>query len=87
MVGEAPVSTSPSDLADYAYCPRSHYYRHHSPEGGPSKEGLRRSAGGERYHSHTLHATRRRAEHGAAYGWLIAVGVLLAVGGVLWLLF
>ncbi|MGP8072570.1 MAG: hypothetical protein ACLPZM_05525 [Thermoplasmata archaeon] len=88
MQGKVPAGTSPSDLADYAYCPRSHWYRHHPPEGGPSKDGQRRSASGERYHQQTLRGTRVRSEFGVAYAWLIAVGVLLlAVGGIVWFLF
>jgi len=86
MGGSAPVGTSPADLADYAYCPRSHWYRHHPPAVGPSAGSQRRSAEGERFHARTLHRTRVRAEHGAAYVALVVLGLLLMVGGILWLL-
>ncbi|MGA8665165.1 MAG: hypothetical protein WB809_08945 [Thermoplasmata archaeon] len=87
MGGRPPSGTSPSDLADYAYCPRSHWYRHHPPAGGPSQDGRRRSASGERYHDRTLHGTRVRSEFGVPYAVLIAVGILLALGGIIWLLY
>ncbi len=78
--------TSPSDLADYAYCPRSHFYRHHPPPAGPSAaSGARRRAGRD-YHRRTLAAERRRADRGGAYWAGVAVGVVLAVGGILWVL-
>jgi len=86
-MGESlPGRTSPSDLADYAYCPRSHWYRHHPPAGGPSAEGQRRSEQGEQYHARTLRGTRVRAEHGLAYAGLVVVGLLGVAGGILWLL-
>ncbi|HLM92042.1 MAG TPA: hypothetical protein VK424_08385 [Thermoplasmata archaeon] len=87
MGGGYRAGTSPSDLADYAYCPRSHWYRHHPPAGGPSEDGRRRSSTGERYHRETLRGTRVRAEFGAAYTGLIAAGILLAAVGIVWLLF
>jgi hypothetical protein len=86
MGGSASPPTSPSDLADYAYCPRSHWYRHHPPVGGPSSDGRRRSAHGEQYHDQTLRGVRRRAEHGAAYAAVVVAGILLVLGGIAWLL-
>jgi CRISPR/Cas system-associated exonuclease Cas4 (RecB family) len=77
--------TSPSDLADYAYCPRSHWYRHHPPARGPTRASEERVRTGLRYHRRTLTAERRRAEWGAAY-WVGALaGVGLVVGGIVWL--
>jgi CRISPR/Cas system-associated exonuclease Cas4 (RecB family) len=78
--------TSPSDLADYAYCPRSHWYRHHPPTRGPSKDSQRRSAAGERYHARTLGAERHRAERGSAYWLGVILGILLVAAGVAWFL-
>ena len=87
-MGRTPVrGTSPSDLADYAYCPRSHWYRTHPPPGGPSVEGVRRAEAGVRYHARTLHATRIRAERGVSYWVVVAMGSLVALGGILWLVF
>jgi len=77
--------TSPSDLADYAYCPRSHWYRHHRPAWGPNRVAMARVRGGLRYHRRTLTAERRRAERGAAYWVGLLAGVGLVVGGLAWL--
>ncbi|MGD0250796.1 MAG: hypothetical protein ABSB97_07945 [Thermoplasmata archaeon] len=78
--------TSPSELADYAYCPRSHWYRRHSPSSGPSASSTERSRAGVRYHRRVLTAERRRAERGAAYWAGILLGVVLVAVGVLWFL-
>jgi hypothetical protein len=78
--------TSASDLADYAYCPRSHYYHDHPPPEGPTPDGQRRAERGRRYHAASLGAERARAEHGGAYWAALAVGVLLVLGGVAWIL-
>jgi CRISPR/Cas system-associated exonuclease Cas4 (RecB family) len=76
---------SASDLADYAYCPRSHWYRHHPPPGGPSASSVRSAAAGTRSHVRQLGGERRRAERGGLYWALVAVGILAVLGGVLWL--
>jgi CRISPR/Cas system-associated exonuclease Cas4 (RecB family) len=86
MGGSGSGRTSPSDLADYAYCPRSHWYRHHPPARGPTAEGRRRSAQGEEYHDRKLRAVRHRAERGSIYAWVVVLGILLAAGGIAWLL-
>jgi hypothetical protein len=77
--------TSPSDLADYAYCPRSHWYRHHPPAAGPSATSGVRSRAGARYHARVLSAERRHAEHRGAYWVGILVGVALFAAGFVWL--
>jgi CRISPR/Cas system-associated exonuclease Cas4 (RecB family) len=78
--------TSPTDLADYAYCPRSHWYRHHPPDRAPSRASGQRRRAGERYHELTLGAERRRAERGSAYWIGLLVGVGLVAIGVVWFL-
>ncbi|MGA8275661.1 MAG: CRISPR-associated protein Cas4 [Thermoplasmata archaeon] len=83
--GQRPF-VSASDLADYSYCPRSYWYRHHPPPGGPSSASVRSAAGGTRSHARQLGGERRRAEWGGVYWALVAVGVLAALGGILWLL-
>lgn len=85
MGQRADPGTTPSDLADYAFCPRSYWYRYHPPPGGPSADGVRRVEAGERYHARTLRTARHHAEHGGTYWALVAVGLLVVVGGVLWL--
>ena len=76
--------TTPSDLADYAYCPRSHWYRHHPPPGGPSPGAEERAREGVRYHWRELTAERHRAERGAAYWGALLLGVALLLGGAWW---
>lgn len=78
--------TSPSDLADYAYCPRSHWYRHHPPPEGPSQSSQRSSLGGVRYHHRVLTAERHRDERGGAYLAILFLGLALAAGGIWWIL-
>jgi CRISPR/Cas system-associated exonuclease Cas4 (RecB family) len=75
-----------TDLADYAYCPRSHWYHDHPPVGGTTRESQEGAAAGARYHHRTLGAERRREEHGSAYWVAFLVGLLLVVGGVAWIL-
>jgi CRISPR/Cas system-associated exonuclease Cas4 (RecB family) len=76
--------TSPSELADYAYCPRSHWYRGHPPSRGPSVLSTERSRAGVRYHRRVLTAERRRAERGTVYWAGILAGVALVVVGAVW---
>jgi len=77
--------TSPSDLADYAYCPRSHWYRHHPPPDGPSRASQSRARNGVRYHHRVLTAERHRADRGGVYWAVLLAGILLLVGGAWWL--
>jgi hypothetical protein len=78
--------TSPSDLADYAYCPRSHWYRHHPPPQGASAASQRSARGGVRYHDRVLTGERHRAERGGAYLAALLLGLALAIGGIWWIL-
>jgi len=76
---------SASDLADYAYCPRAHWYAEHPPPDGPTTASRERSDRGRRYHAEALGAERRRDAHGAAYWTALLVGVLLVLGGIAWI--
>jgi CRISPR/Cas system-associated exonuclease Cas4 (RecB family) len=78
--------TSPSDLADYVYCPRSHWYRHHPPPGGPSRASQQSALAGVRYHRRALLAEQHRDERGGAYWTVLLVGLALVAGGVWWVL-
>lgn len=77
--------TSPSDLAEYAYCPRSHWYHHHPPSKGSTSHSSERRRAGERYHRSVLTAERHRAERGARYWLGVLTGVALVALGVAWL--
>ncbi len=83
---DSPGWVTAADVADYAFCPRSHWYRHHPPPEGPTAQARRRSAAGERFHTAELRATDRRSRHGASYWVWVVVGGLLVLGGVAWLL-
>lgn len=76
---------SASDLADYAYCPRAHWYHQHPPAGGPTRDSRERAAAGTLSHADVLGAERRRAEHGSAYWVALGVGALLVLGGAVWI--
>ncbi|HXW67017.1 MAG TPA: hypothetical protein VEL82_03965 [Thermoplasmata archaeon] len=82
---DGPEWVSASDLAEYAYCPRAHFYRDHPPPEGPARGSGRRARSGARYHARTLAAERRRAEHGVAYWGALVLGVLLVVGALAWI--
>ena len=84
-MGESGPWVTATDLADYSYCPRSHWYHDHPPAGGPTRDFRERADAGTRYHHRVLGAERRRAEHGAAYWATLALGVLLVVGGLAWI--
>jgi len=75
---------SASDLSDYTYCPRSYWYRHHPPAGGPSASSQRSALGGIRYHDRFLTARRHRAERGGSYWAVLLAGLVLAAAGVWW---
>ena len=82
-----PGWVSASELAEYAYCPRAHWYSGHPPPGGPAPDARRRSEAGQRYHRATLGAEERREAHGGAYVALLVIGALVVIGGFAWLLF
>ncbi|MGC2788957.1 MAG: hypothetical protein WA547_02720 [Thermoplasmata archaeon] len=83
-MGDDASWASASDLADYEYCPRAHWYHDHPPRGGPTPDARDRATAGTRYHSRVLGAERRREELGGGYWIVLAVGALLAVGGAAW---
>lgn len=72
---------SAGELADYAFCPRSHYYRLH-PEGRtPAAGSVARERAGVLYHARTIGADRRWAD-ASPFPWLAVLtagAVLLAV--------
>ncbi|MCI4357549.1 MAG: PD-(D/E)XK nuclease family protein [Thermoplasmata archaeon] len=92
-MAENPTDSSPpwlsvSDLAEYAYCPRAYWYRHHPPREPPDPGSVRSSQVGEAYHRHALRGIRHREDRGAAVGLLAVAGaavlaLLLLLGGFL----
>ena len=76
---------SASEVADYAYCPRSWWSSRHPPEGGRDPASERSSRAGIRYHERVLAAEWRRERAGTAYWVLLALALVLVVGGLLWI--
>ncbi|MGI0133259.1 MAG: PD-(D/E)XK nuclease family protein [Thermoplasmata archaeon] len=74
--------SSASDLADYAYCPRSHYYRHHMPPGGPSASSVSASERGREFHAATLARVARRESSGGLWVALALASGVVLVGTV-----
>jgi hypothetical protein len=73
---------SAGELADYAFCPRSHHYRLH-PEGRtPAAGAIARERAGTSYHRRAIGADRRWAET-SPVPWVIAVVVGVALLGLL----
>jgi len=68
---------TPSDLAEYAFCPRALYYRR--TRDAPDSEAADRGA---TYHRRRLSAERRRAEHGRLPWLALALGAALLLLGV-----
>jgi CRISPR/Cas system-associated exonuclease Cas4 (RecB family) len=70
--------TTPSDLAEYTFCPRAHYFRRHGE--APSSPA---SEAGVAYHARQLGSERWREEHPLAPWLAVVVGVgLLALAAV-----
>lgn len=70
--------TTPSDLAEYTFCPRAHFYRRHG-----EAPRSRAAASGDAYHRRHLSGERWRDEHRLAPWLAVAAGVgLLAIAVV-----
>ena len=68
-----------SDLAEYAYCPRAHWYRTHPPADGPAPSSVAARTRGERFHARTL-TTRARREQWSVVWWILAgAGLVLCL--------
>jgi hypothetical protein len=68
---------SASELADFAFCPRSHSYRLHPDGRAPAPGAIARERAGTSYHGRTIGSDRRWAE-ASPVPWVILV--LLGVG-------
>ncbi len=72
---------SPSELAEYAFCPRAHFYHRQAP--APRTPA---SAAGERYHEATLSGELWRDRHRRTAWAAVGLGLLLLGLGALVLL-
>lgn len=81
-MGSARPTTTPSDLAEYAFCPRARYYRHRYGAPAPTASAER----GIRYHAVELAGVRRREKGRTAYVLVALAGVALVVLGLVGLL-
>ncbi|HTT25843.1 MAG TPA: hypothetical protein VMH90_02620 [Thermoplasmata archaeon] len=77
---------SAGDLADYAFCPRSHWYARTRPDARVPRESARRVARGEAFHASALSGVRARSTRRGAYAAAVLLGILLAVLGAFALL-
>ncbi len=68
---------SASDLAEYAYCPRSYWYSTHPQTVGGNVAPHPRARQGVRHHQRTLSAERSHQEHVGLYVALLLVGLAL----------
>lgn len=86
-VGPPPDWVTASELADYAYCPRSWWYGQTLGPDGRTPEAARLVAAGEVHHQRVLSAESDRERFGSRYYAVVAAAALLILGGVAWLLF
>ena len=73
---------SASDLAEYSYCPRAHWYREHSPAGFSPRGSVRSLRRGQRFHRQELGGELRREAHAGAYVALVLIGIALVVAAL-----
>ena len=75
---------SASEVGEYAYCPRAHWYSTH-PEATSGVGRVDRRVGrGQRFHRRVLEGERRREEHISLYIRLLILGV--AAHALAWIL-
>ena len=77
---------SASELGDYEFCPRSHWYAQLPPDAPPTAASRAREARGERFHEAALGARARRSRRGGAYAALLLAGLILGLLAVALLL-
>jgi hypothetical protein len=73
-VGDDRRWVTPSDLAEYAFCPRALHYRWTRDDPGSEP-----AARGTAYHRRRLSAERRRDEHGRLAWVAVALGAILVL--------
>ncbi|MHB1435472.1 MAG: hypothetical protein ACYCPN_01610 [Thermoplasmata archaeon] len=82
MEPETPYASA-SDLAEYAYCERAHYYRSIGAPVAPGSSA--RARAGQRHHARRLGAEARRESRGALYVGLLLLGLAALIGGAGWI--
>ncbi|MHB1866233.1 MAG: hypothetical protein ACYCPU_01860 [Thermoplasmata archaeon] len=82
MEPETPYASA-SDLAEYAYCERAHYYRSIGAPVAPGSSA--RGPAGQRHHARRLGAEARRESRGALYVGLLLLGLAALIGGAGWI--
>lgn len=73
---------SASDLAEYAYCPRSYWYSSHPEEVEGSIAPDPRARRGVRYHQRALSAEQRHDAHVGRYVLLLLVGLAVVTASL-----
>ncbi|MGI0055568.1 MAG: hypothetical protein ACREB9_02385 [Thermoplasmata archaeon] len=76
MDGERPW-VSASDLAEYAYCPRSYWYGEHPPAHIPASQTRSEELRGVRFHRRALGAERSRDSRAGLYLALVFTAIAL----------
>jgi hypothetical protein len=75
---------SASEMAEFAFCPRAHYYSQHPPEEGPTPESVVARSDGIRFHGRTMAADQFVERSGALGIALLLLALCLIAGVGLW---
>jgi CRISPR/Cas system-associated exonuclease Cas4 (RecB family) len=73
---------SASEIGDYAYCPRSFWYRRHPPPVGRSAASRQSSEAGTKYHAAHLRAERHRAGRQQIWRTVLVIAAIVAVAAL-----
>jgi hypothetical protein len=68
-----------AELAEFAYCPRAHWYSVHRPDVPAPRSSARRQSAGETYHAREGQALVQRRARSGGYWALVLVAVLLVL--------
>ena len=66
-----------SDLAEFAFCPRAHYYRHHPTEARVAPGALRSADLGREYHELRALRVAERDAHVGRWAAAVLVAILI----------
>jgi CRISPR/Cas system-associated exonuclease Cas4 (RecB family) len=65
-----------AELAEFAYCPRAHWYSVHRPDTPAPRSSARRQSAGEAYHAREGRAIVHRRARSGGY-WALLLGAVL----------